>query len=164
MSNPTNNMTPGNDPAGEQELRRALAGRLVPDVRAPAHVDEAVLGMIDEQARKVRAARRGARVRRWLAVSAAAAAVLLVAIGPPIARHRLRAAHSELVTARQLRVGRAPVDIVDAYRLACRLESRARLPLAYDHNGDGCVDAADVDAIAGRAVSLARTGAVRKDS
>ncbi len=47
-------------------------------------------------------------------------------------------------------------DIVDAYRLALKLRAGAPVPLSSDANGDGTVDASDVEAIARDCVKVAR--------
>jgi hypothetical protein len=50
------------------------------------------------------------------------------------------------------------VDIVDAYALALRIRSGAAVPLTWDLNQDGAVDAWDVEAIARESVSLSKGG------
>jgi hypothetical protein len=75
----------------------------------------------------------------WPAV--AAAAVVLVAVGLYL---RPRAAEDH-----------RPLDIVDAYRLARRLDAGEKpSPREWDRNGDGVVDRKDVETIARACVAL----------
>ena len=48
----------------------------------------------------------------------------------------------------------APVDIVDAFRLARALRDGQRVAAGWDADGDGAVDGADVEALARKAVAL----------
>lgn len=73
--------------------------------------------------------------RSWRPIAAAAAA-LLVAVGIWFA-----------VRPRKL-------DIVDAYSVALRLRNGQSVETSWDLNGDGKVDARDVDEIARRSVAL----------
>ncbi len=99
-----------------------------PAIEVPEAVDRAVLA----------AARR---VRRWrrLAPLGAIAAALLLGLGVLALRRPPR-----------------PLDIVDAYRLALRLERGEPVEGTWDRNGDGRVDRADVEAIARAAVRVGK--------
>jgi hypothetical protein len=99
-----------------------------PGIDVPAEIDRAVLG----------AARRRLRFRRLAPVFGLAAAALLAA-GLLLARRPPR-----------------PLDIVDAYRLALRLDRHETIGREWDRNGDGAVDRADVDKIARAAVEIGR--------
>jgi len=145
----------------ESALRRALHGASAPsDPRILGTTHRAVLAMIDAKVAQIRARRR-ARTLWWTACSGAAAAVLLVAVGTVRLR---RGGAQDRVAVQITGAPRGPaeqVDILAAYRLACRLRDAARVTGADDHNGDGRVDRADVDALARQAVSLAAVHAGR---
>jgi len=81
----------------------------------------------------LRAARRRPLRAYALAASLLVAACLYVLLRPP-----------------------RPLDIVDAYRLALRLERGEAVDGTWDRNGDGRVDRADVDAIARAAVRVGK--------
>jgi len=85
-------------------------------------------------------ARRILRPKRpWRPVAAAAAAAaILVAAGVWLAIPRPP----------------RPMDIVDAYSVALRLRNGQSVESSWDLNGDGRVDAKDVDEIARRSVAL----------
>ena len=80
--------------------------------------------------------RRILRPRRAWRPIAAAAAALLVAVGIWFA------------------VRPRKIDIVDAYSVALRLRNGRSVEPTWDLNGDGKVDARDVDEIARRSVAL----------
>jgi hypothetical protein len=73
--------------------------------------------------------------RPWRSIAAAAAA-LLAAVGIWFAIHPRK------------------IDIVDAYSVALRLRNGQSVEATWDLNGDGKVDAKDVDEIARRSVAL----------
>jgi hypothetical protein len=100
---------------------RTLASRLTPArIDVPAEVTRKIL-----------------RPRRaWRPVAAAAAAILLAAVGVWVA------------------VRPRKPDIVDAYSVALRLRNGQSVESTWDLNGDGKVDARDVDEIARRSVAL----------
>jgi hypothetical protein len=133
-----------NDPRFEQRLRRLLEGASVPSgTRIADRVDRAVLAMAAAKASQIRRAWWRDRVGRFSRYAAAAAAVLVLLFG--------------LMRQRVVEPDR-PVDIVDAYLLARTLASGGPLSEDHDHNGDGRVDAADVDKVARLAVSLEASG------
>lgn len=145
------------------QLRADLA-RLSPFVQVPQSVDVAVLSRA-----KADYARR-ARFRlamRWASIAATVAAVVAVVF---IARMAL--VHSDRPFARAVpdsKPGVAPralpgdingdgkIDMLDAFILARRLASGARVDPSWDVNGDGVVDQRDVDWIVKESVTL-RTG------
>ena len=100
---------------------RTIAARLT-----PARIDVPA-----EVTRKILAPRRS-----WRPVAAAAAAILLAAVGVWIA------------------VRPRKPDIVDAYSVALRLKNGQSVESTWDLNGDGRVDARDVDEIARRSVAI----------
>jgi hypothetical protein len=146
------------DPALEQQLSKALRGQSVQlVVKIPEHVDKAVLAMADAKAAQIRDAirLRITRVWRW---SAAAAALVLITAGLSLTLLQERAGENKRLphtTAQTNRTER--IDIVDAYMLASKLAAGENLSLEYDYNNDGCVDNADVDELARRAVSITPT-------
>lgn len=107
---------------------RDLAARLTPTpVTVPPDVRHRILA--------------GARPRRlWRPIAAAAAAAAL-AIGLSVWLASRPAAPRRL-------------DIVDAYSVAVRLKNGQAVDARWDLNGDGKVDALDVDEIARRSVSI----------
>ena len=156
-----------------------LARSAATQIPVPVNVDEAVLTLARRSAgilpavsaasrrREVGEGRmpsiQPARCRRygmpWVWVAAAAAAALVVAVGlwqpwqvavrPP----------APSLAARQAGLpgdlnGDGTVDILDAFFLARRIERREALDPAWDVTGDGKVDEADVQAVAGRAVAI----------
>ncbi len=132
------------------ELRAATAP---PAARAPEEVDRAVLAVIGQRAAQVR--RRLARRRRRLWPVWTAAAALLLAAGIWALATRLhaprRAGPGDID-------GSGTVDIVDAYLMARRMEAGEQPDPGWDFNSDGRVDRGDVNALAGRAVSVSRKG------
>ena len=141
----------------EFEVSRRLAEdlRLIhrrrPEV--PPEVDRAVLAMY-----RRRFARPVGRVvaLRWAAAGAVAAALLLgIALMLP-ARWRTSARATSPLAVRQDVDRNGRVDILDAFALARRVETGRGLSDEWDFNGDGAVDRADADVVAGAAVSLER--------
>ena len=126
------------------ELREALSAR--PAGPIPEQSDHAIRAEI---------ARRSAAIRSrrafWPVWVRAVAAAALVAAGAWALAGRwgqvtpLSAADLD---------GSGRVDIVDAYLLARRIESGDEPSAELDFNADGRVDRLDVDALAGRAVSV----------
>ncbi len=96
--------------------------------------------------------RRTVTVRLWRLVPLAAAAGLFVALGVWALRPAPPARPVQV--AREDVDANGRVDILDAFAVARRLDSGGRAPAAWDVNGDGAVDRADVDEIAMAAVSL----------
>ncbi len=121
-----------------ERLRRLAEGLAGPRIEVPPEVRHAVLALAGRRMRP--------RRRLWIPLAAAAALLLgLVALWP-------RTSAPEDVD----RSG--AVDVLDAYALALRLRSGARLDPRWDVNRDGVVDRRDVDEIARRSVSLSRRG------
>jgi hypothetical protein len=137
------------DPRAPQGLiddLRALYGAEVP---VPADVDRQVARL----ARRRLAGGRARTMTIWRLAPLAAAAAVLLALG---AWTLLRAPHAAppALAAREDVDGNGRVDILDAFLVARRIESGQPPPKAWDVNGDGVVDQADVDAIARAAVAL----------
>ncbi len=133
-----------NDTPLERRLERLLQDATTHSgTRIPDRVDRAVLAMAAAKTAQIRRTLWRDRAWRLTRYAAAVAAVLLLFAG--LTQHLVdnRAPPSE-----------RPVDIVDAYLLARTLASGERPSADEDHNGDGRVDAADVDRLARTAVSL----------
>ncbi len=128
----------------EQHLSQMLEGASNrPGAGIPDRVDRAVLALADGTARRIRQAMWRDRARRYARYAAALAASVAILVGV-----------TWRLTDRQPPSPARHVDIVDAYLLAQALRA-GETTAAHDHNGDGRVDAADVDHVARMAVSLA---------
>ena len=153
MRDPTNHLKRDEFEAPKklaEDLRSLYRGR----VGAPPEVDRAIIDMCH---RRLTRRRRPVLVLRWAAAGAAAAA-LLVGISimlrerRPLASRAAPALHRVATLEDVDRNGR--VDILDAFALARQLEAGSGRQPNWDINGDGIVDARDVDAIAMKAVAL----------
>jgi hypothetical protein len=138
---------------------RAGHGR---DVRVPVAVDDAIL----REARAGFVRRRRFRIAVRVASSVAAAAAV-VALAVMLLPTRTDRQSHQPVAAQMLMVASASagedvdhsgkVDVLDAFVVAKLIDSRTKLDAAYDVNGDGKVDQADVDRIAMAAVNVSTT-------
>jgi hypothetical protein len=154
-------------PDGLARELRATYGR-TPAV--PASVDVAVLREARAGFARRRRFRLAARVAAAGGAAAAAAAVLALGLpgllkpgGPPDVANTQPATNATHL----LMVASPPaaedvdrdgkVDILDAFVVARLIEARETADRAYDVNGDGAVDRADVDRIALAAVDTSRT-------
>jgi hypothetical protein len=121
----------------------------------PAEVDRAVL---DKARQRVASGRRGHRILRHISIRrvAAAAAVIIFVFGLNLTRKPGPAAKKSLsVEARAVDIDRnGRVDILDAFKLARHIESSGRTEESWDINGDGRINAEDVDLVASAAVNL----------
>jgi len=139
-------------------LRGDLAALFGAEASVPPAVDAAVLA----SARRHLAPRGRARTAiRWAGVAAAAAAAILLVVihlGPAReapARVAAKPAAAKAVTPDRSDInGDGRVDILDAFLLAKRLDTRRALDAAWDITGDGLVDRRDVDALAAAVVRL----------
>lgn len=143
-----------NPPADDPEprlpdrLQRDLQRLLGTHVRIPERIDTALA-----------AAARRQPVRRWhrpwlltsaAAVAAAAGLLLLLRWD----RQPTATAPTNLALVREDFDGDGKLLVLDAYRLALALRRREQIPARFDCNGDGRVDARDVDHMAAAAVRL----------
>ena len=153
------NMVEHENNDGDRELQAPPAlGKALNELQKervfiPSSVDERVLWHAKRQLR--RAADRRLRVRsaaRWLAL---AACVMVLGW---LARTFVFSPNSRNDYAREdvNRDGR--VDILDALALSRFIELRNAVPPTADFNGDGRIDAADVEIIARHSVRLAKGG------
>jgi hypothetical protein len=130
----------------QDELKRAYTRGL----SVPAELDAAVLRET-ESILKRRYQRR--RALRWVGAAAAtvaAAASITVAI---YLRQPAPDRGVQQIALRDDLDGNGRVDILDAFYLAKRMDSKNK-PKTWDINGDGRIDQADVDAIAQSAVRV----------
>jgi hypothetical protein len=140
-------------------------------IRVPAAIDEAIL----REARAGFARRRRFRIAVRVTVATAAAASIVLGIILPAIQQTDHGRGPVASAPKMLSVVPAAedvdhsgrVDILDAFVVAKLIDTRAKLDAAYDVNGDGKVDAADVDRIAVAAVSVSTTtakGDVQRES
>ncbi len=124
----------------QRPLRKRLADALnrlrPPPPEVPGALDEAILAM----------GRVRLRRRRLVPILAVAAGVLLAVTATFFLREDSVVAQPR------------PLDIVDAYRLALRLDRNETPESRWDVNDDGRVDEADVAILARRAVALPGAG------
>jgi hypothetical protein len=118
-------------------------------IDVPATIDASVL--LRSRATIARNHRRR-RLLQWAGAAASAAAAIVLAI--TILHDRRPAQAPPSVALRQDLDGNGRVDILDAFWLARKLDKGASQAAAWDINGDGKVDQADVDSIAASAVRV----------
>jgi len=135
-----------------QQLANDLRDLFPRDVTVPADVDRAILA----NARRRLSRRRRFVVFKHLAAAAAAAAAAVAVVYFLGLRPQSPLPQTEPLAASVPADvdGNGRVDILDAFALARRIEAREPLDDHLDLNGDGVVDAQDVDAIAHAAVKL----------
>ena len=148
MTKPDQNDESGPNPGSR--LGRALDGLRKTSVFIPAAVDEAVLAKARPRLAKIRTERSRWQRTQWLAL---AACVVIAAV---VAQTVLNGHKSKHFAPEDLNHDRR-VDILDAFQLAREIRD-GKAPTGDDFNGDGKVDAADVDLLAKRAVSLEKGG------
>jgi hypothetical protein len=139
-----------NEPQVSPRLSRSLRGLRKTSVFISPTVDEAVLERAKRHLAKIRAQRLRHRQTQWLAL--AASVVLLVLLAQTV----LNGNKSKRFAREDLNHDKR-VDILDAFQLARELRDGQARPIE-DFNGDGKVDAADVEFLAKRAVSLEKGG------
>ena len=144
-------------PQAPPRLADDLSALYARDVPVPPLVDERVLAAA---ARRFAHRRRVRRTVRWLEVGAAAAAVVAIGmwlIDRPAPREpSAPPAVAARASAREDIDASGRVDILDAFALARRIEAHDAQNADWDINGDGAIDAADVDSIARAAVKIDR--------
>lgn len=126
-----------------------------PPIEVPAAQDRALRAAAAARAAAIRPRRTGRRAAVVVAACAAAVLALVAVRGlftgePP---HRVATGDID---------GDGRVDVVDALVLARALDRGAPMPGHCDVDRDGTVDRADVDAIAGLAVSIGPRPAARE--
>jgi len=132
-----------------------LYGSRVP---VPPEVDEAILAVA--RLRMARTRRAWVVLRRVGLVGTAAAAAVGLAVLVWKPWHGQMDRVAEPLAARGAPLdpkdidGNGRVDILDAFSLARQVEAGGQLPGVQDVNGDGVIDANDVDAVAMAAVRL----------
>lgn len=136
------------EPRVPEAMRAALRAQFANARPVPSSVDDAIHAAFDrEVARPVRVF----AFRSRLHVAAAAAVLVLLGLGYAFRSHE-QGARSEVVREDFDRSGR--VDVLDAYRLSLALRRGDTVPPSLDFDGDGRVDARDVDLVARRAVAV----------
>ena len=108
-------------------------------VMVPPEIDRAIL---DRATQKLSRPRKRFQLLRWLGPAAAAAAVIIFAV---VFMNQKTTPDID---------GNGRVDILDAFKLAKRIQTESKPSKKWDINGDGRVDSEDVDDIALVAVSL----------
>jgi hypothetical protein len=137
------------EPQIPARLAQELKALYAPPQLVPARVDDSLLGKARRYLAQMRGLRPVIRFPQWLA---AAAAVILCAL---VGSLWLPSKRSGSLAREDLNLdGR--VDVLDAFELARRLQQGAISDPAFDFNADGVVDQKDIDAVAARAVMLAK--------
>lgn len=137
---------PEDEADADGALRAALQSRFAKGRAVPPSVDASVFAAFDrEVARPVRVF----AFRSRLFVAAAAAVLVLLGVGYTW-RSAAQGQQSEVAREDFDRSGK--VDVLDAYRLALAIRRDADSARNFDLDGDGRVDARDVDLVARRAV------------
>ena len=128
------------------------------DVEIPAPVDAAIRAAARSRARAIRARRRRILALPLSIGGIAAAAAVLLAVGLSHGTGAPREPAAERPVAEvptPMDIDRSGyIDIVDAYLMSRRLGSPDGAPPAWDFDGSGRVDDADLKAVALAAVSL----------
>ncbi len=122
-----------------------------PKSAAPGKVDQAIVQAARQ--RLTKPSRHRLRLTR-IGAAAAAAAVILFLITLNVTRHGGISDQPPLASIPADIDGNGRVDILDAFKLARRIEGAGDPEAAWDLNGDGRIDAADVDLVALAAVRL----------
>lgn len=137
------------EPQVPARLAQELKALYAPPRLVPPRVDDSVLAKARRYLAQVRELRPVIRFPQWLA--AAAAVILCGLIGwvwMPTKRNGAWAREDINHDGR--------VDVLDAFALARRLQQGAVADPNLDLNADGVVDKKDIDAVAARAVMLAK--------
>ena len=137
------------------KLGVALRGLNKETVFIPPSVDETILAGVRPRLTGIR--RRRARSRMVAGWTALAASVVVGAFVVQALFHRGPFAEHQRFARGDLNHD-GTVDILDAFQLARELKQGGKPDPSLDFNGDGKVDAADVDVLAARAVSLEKAG------
>lgn len=144
------NQNEENEPQVSPRLGRALSGLRKTAVFIPPAVDKAVLDQAKIHLARIRAQRSRRQQAQWLALAACVVIIALLAPTFATTKPGKHYAREDLNHDRR-------VDILDAFQLARELRD-GHTRTVEDFNGDGKVDAADVDFLAKRAVSLEKGG------
>jgi len=129
-----------------------------PELSVPPEIDRAILDRADRHFAGRKSKEAGRRRFRWVALwkVAAAAAVVIFAFSLDLHHKPQRSVHHSAIAGAEAvdfdRNGR--VDILDAFKLARRIELTGAGEANLDVNGDGLVNRDDVDMVALAAVSL----------
>lgn len=140
------------------KLSTELKSSFGPPGPVPPEVDRAVMDRVHKHFVRPVPVEAGRRRLRWAGLwrLAAAAAVIILAFSldltkePEPATDRVALAKVQAVDIDR----NGQVNILDAFKLARRIESAGPTDEDWDVNGDGLVDSADVDMVAFAAVRL----------
>ena len=140
------------------KLTADLDALFKPQLSVPPEVDRVILDRAGRHFAGRKFAEAGRRRLRWLGLwkVAAAAAVVILAFSLNLTNKPEPTVHRAVLTKAAAldfdRNGR--VDILDAFKLARRIELASYTSADMDINGDGLINRGDVDAVAMAAVSL----------
>jgi len=132
-----------------------------PQLPVPPEVDRAVM---DQAHRHLVRKSRPRRLLRWVAPTAAAAAIIILVfmlepskqrspVQLPVKTKDIRSSLALAVIPADIDLN-GRVDILDAFKLARHIESTPHPDAKWDINGDGLVNRDDVDSVAFAAVRL----------
>jgi hypothetical protein len=134
------------------DLRADLNTLFEPQQSVPPEIDRAVL---DRARQHLIRPQRHRPVLRWVASTAAVAAVIILMFSLNLTREpRLSSIGSARAEAQADIDQSGRVDVLDAFTLARHIESTSRPEPKWDINGDGLVNRDDVDLVAFAAVRL----------
>ncbi len=118
--------------------------------KVPPEIDRAIL---DKASRKLIRPRKHFHILRWIGPAAAAAAIIVFVLLSTNQQTKQGSLNSLAQVSTDIdRNGR--VDILDAFKLAKRIQTESKPDKKWDINGDGFVNQVDVDFVASAAVSL----------
>lgn len=160
------NPKPHDQEPHDQEPDPIFPDRLAQDLRALAHVEMIVPNQIEDdlrtRAQHHLAPRNRLRihVRRAAPLAAAAGLAITAWIGFRAINNQLSTPAPTINPAARITMdidGSGRVDILDAFVIARAIEAGSSLSSAWDVTDDGVVDLRDADAVAAKAVSLAKS-------
>jgi len=141
-----------------ERLAEYMKALLEPGLSVPPEIDRAVLDRANRHFTGREFTKAGRRSFRWVALwkVAAAAAVVIFALSLNLTHESGRTIdHPVMTNSAAVDFDRnGTVDILDAFKLARRMELAGTTEANLDINGDGMVNRDDVDMVAFAAVSL----------
>lgn len=138
------------------KLSADLNALFEPQVGVPPEVDRAVMDRAHKHLAPLQSGKSKRLRIHWAWRIAAVAAVIIIAFSLDLTKQTGPTTDLLLLSKTQAididRNGR--VDILDAFKLARRIESAGNTETKWDFNGDGLIDRSDVDIVALAAVRL----------